>query len=71
MNAISEGFERRTEADFAHFLDVARGSAGEVHSMLYLVEDRRFVVPDITARLRTDFVVLSKGVAQLAKYLRA
>jgi four helix bundle protein len=70
MNNISEGFERRTDADFAHFLDVAKGSAGEVRSMLYLAEDRRFVASDIAARVRKDFVALSKGIAQLAKYLR-
>ena len=70
MNNVAEGFERRTDADFAHFLDVAKGPAGEVRSMLYLAEDRRFVASDIAARLRTDFVALSKGIAQLAKYLR-
>jgi four helix bundle protein len=37
MNNVAEGFERRTDADFAHFLDVAKGPAGEVRSMLYLV----------------------------------
>ena len=29
MNNISEGFERRTKKDFAHFLDLAKGSAGD------------------------------------------
>jgi four helix bundle protein len=70
MNNVAEGFERRTDADFAHFLDVAKGSAGEVRSMLYLAEDRAFVTSDKAARLRTDFVAVSKGIAQLAKYLR-
>jgi four helix bundle protein len=40
MNNISESFERRTKKDFAHFLDLAKGSAGEVRSMLYLGENR-------------------------------
>jgi four helix bundle protein len=70
MNNIAEGFERKTDADFAHFLDVAKGSAGEVRSMLYLAEDRRFVRPDDASRLRSDAAALSKGIAQLAKYLR-
>ena len=29
MNNIAEGFERRTKRDFAHFLDLAQGSAGD------------------------------------------
>jgi len=41
-----------------------------VRSMLYLAEDRRFVRPDDASRLRSDAAALSKGIAQLAKYLR-
>src|SRR6267142_2604965 len=54
MNNVSEGFERRTDADFAHFLDIAKGSAGEVRSMSYLAEDRRFVHSDDCLRLRSE-----------------
>ena len=43
MNNIAEGFERRTKKDFAHFLDLSKGSSGEVRSMLYLAEDRRYI----------------------------
>ncbi len=47
MNNISEGFERRTAKDFAHFLDLAKGSAGEVRSMTYAAEDLKILGNDI------------------------
>ena len=43
MNNIAEGFERGTKKDFARFLDQAKGSAGEVRSMLYAAEDLSYL----------------------------
>jgi four helix bundle protein len=43
MNNIAEGFERMTDADFAHFLDIAKGSTGEIRSMYYAAEDLKYV----------------------------
>jgi len=37
-NNIAEGFERGTNPELLSFLYIARGSAGEVRSMLYLLE---------------------------------
>lgn len=37
-NNIAEGFERGTTQELLPFLYIARGSAGEVRSMLYFVE---------------------------------
>ena len=36
MNNIAEGFERRTNKELKNFLFIAKGSAGEVRSMLNL-----------------------------------
>ncbi len=37
-NNIAEGFERGTNNELIHFLYTARGSAGEVRSMLHMID---------------------------------
>src|SRR5215831_1270774 len=39
-NNIAEGFERSTTRELLAFIAIARGSAGEVRSMMALVRDR-------------------------------
>jgi len=71
MNNIAEGFERHSDADFAHFLTMAKGSSGELRSMLYLGEDRQYFTPEQAGNLRTSCESLSGGLAKLAAYLRS
>ena len=70
MNNISEGFERHTAKDFAHFLDLAKGSAGEVRSMTYAAEDLGILPTDISSTMRTDYEILSRRIAAFQKHLR-
>jgi four helix bundle protein len=70
MNNIAEGCERRTKKDFAHFLDVSKGSSGEVRSMLYLAEDRKYVSPPVAQELRGRYEQLSSSIGALASRLR-
>lgn len=43
MNNIAEGFERKSDSEFRHFLFIAKGSSGEVRSMLYLAEKLKYI----------------------------
>ena len=43
MNNIAEGFERGSNKDFAKFLFISRGSAGEVRSLLYVAKDLGYI----------------------------
>lgn len=44
-NNIAEGFERSTTAELLAFIAIARGSAGEVRSMMAVVKDRPKLKP--------------------------
>lgn len=71
MNNIAEGFERRTDQDFARFLNIAKGSNGEVRSMLYLAEDRGYLSADSGEQMRSSAESLSASIEALARHLRA
>ncbi len=70
MNNIAEGFERRSDPDFARFLDIAKGSNGEVRSMLYLAEDRDYLPFQVADEMRNASETLSRAIESLAKHLR-
>jgi four helix bundle protein len=46
MHNIAEGHDAGTDPEFVRFLKMARRSAGEVQSELYLALDRKYIAPD-------------------------
>jgi len=71
MNNIAEGFERFSPLEFAYHLGVAKGSCGEVRSMLYLAEDLNYIDSKTALERRQDALGLSRGIETLSKKLRA
>ena len=71
MNNIAEGFERKSDPDFARFLDIAKGSNGEIRSMLYLAEDRKYLPAAAAEEMRAFSEHLSRAIESLAKHLRS
>jgi four helix bundle protein len=61
-NNIAEGFERGTTQELLTFLYIARGSAGEVRSMLWLLE----TLPDFADRKSeiSDLKSLAEGASR-------
>lgn len=61
MNNIAEGFERKSDSEFKHFLFIAKGSCGEVRSMVYLAVELNYIKKEEYA----DLIVLSSEVSKI------
>ena len=62
-NNIAEGFERGSTAELLAYLYIARGSAGEVRSMLTLLSRRPWVAADLKARI-SDLKLLAESCSR-------
>ncbi|MCX6376855.1 MAG: four helix bundle protein [Armatimonadetes bacterium] len=67
---ITEGFERRMDGDFARFLGIAKGSAGETHSHLVYALRRRLVTQEEHDRFVSECIRVRKMLSRLIAYLR-
>jgi four helix bundle protein len=70
MNNISEGFFRNSDSEFRQFLNIAKGSAGEVKSMYYIAEDQNYVSAELALERRIRCKLLMAGCSNLMKYLK-
>ena len=70
MNNISEGFCRNSDAEFRQFLNISKGSAGEVKNMYYIAEDQTYISSDIALNRRQKCQNLINATSSLMKYLK-
>ncbi|NMC36934.1 MAG: four helix bundle protein, partial [Bacteroidales bacterium] len=59
MNNIAEGFERKSDSEFKHFLFVAKGSCAEVRSMLYLAKELNYISDNEYSPLHNKSIEIS------------
>jgi four helix bundle protein len=70
MNNISEGFERHSDKEFAYFLNIAKGSAGEVRSMLFVMLDMNYIDNMAFQKFYDQTMTISKSLSGFISYLK-
>jgi four helix bundle protein len=71
MADIAEGFERGSKREFGRVLYMARGSAGEVRSHLYVAKDLDYITLLEFDELNGQAARLSKGLFRFIQHLES
>jgi len=71
MLNIAEGFERGSNKEFANFLNIAKGSAGEVRSILYILKDNQYINESEFENLCLKVENISTQLSNFRKFLIA
>ncbi|MEP6896193.1 MAG: four helix bundle protein [Chloroflexota bacterium] len=70
MSNISEGFESQTQAQFIRYLGIAKASAGEVRSQLYVSHDLEYISQEQFIKAFTLAEKASRQIARLSLILK-
>lgn len=69
MSNIAEGFERDGRREFVNFLSIAKGSAGELQSHLYIALDQKYVTEEEFRLVYDKSLQNCRLISGLIKYL--
>lgn len=58
---IAEGYERNTPKEFIRFLNIAKGSCGELRTQLYIAKDLEYLNPQIA----DEFLKETRSIAAM------
>lgn len=69
MNNIAEGFERRGDKELRKFLFIAKGSCGELRSMLYLALEFKYIKKSSFDKFYQESLEISRMLSGFIKKL--
>jgi four helix bundle protein len=70
MSNIAEGYEYESTKQFIWYLNIAKGSSGELRSQLYVAMDAKYIDDAKMNELKDQATSISKQCAGLIKYLK-
>jgi four helix bundle protein len=70
LSNIAEGYDQDGNAEFMHFLSIAKGSAGELKSQLHIALDQNYLSKPAFERLHGLVLRVGSLIAGLMNYLR-
>ena len=71
MSNIAEGFERGTNKEFVQYLYIAKGSAGEVRSLLWVALEVGYLSASDFKTLSESSLSLARRLSTFIKYLQS
>ena len=70
MSNIAEGFERRTDTEFARFPSMAKASASDIKAQLYIALDQSYIDQNRFSDLYERCDKVSRYLGSFIRYLR-
>jgi len=67
---IAEGFERASRREYVQFLTIAKGSAGEVRSLLRVALEVGYLRPEKYDQLRSEVITISRYLSNQIRALK-
>ena len=69
-NNITEGFSRDSDKEFKQFLNISKGSTGEVKSMYYTAEDQKYITSETAHDRRIRCKTLNTKLTNFMSYFK-